>query len=492
MGPTFENDRPRYRPDRTARTPANRAALSVPPILRPEGPDPESAARAKLRAQRAQRRRKRLIKRGIFAGVAVLAIVGAGVAYAVVTAPPDVLEQTVTDFVMRGDFTNEVSSAGSVEPYSSVVVTPQIDGTIDQVMVSAGSTVAAGDVLFTIKNDALDRAVAEAERGVRQAQNDVDNASNALDQAYAAKKAGVSLPALGSAGAGEGPGIGEDGTAVAANDTGGYDEDAYQAAVRDLQNQVNAAESALEGAQLALEAANEAYAQAVAAAEQRTVTAPAAGSLIAMNAVSGSPVGQGGGDGSQHLVQIADLTRMKVTVQVSEVDIIKIAVGQTATATFSAVPDIALAAEVVSIASTTNAEGGMGYYGGMGGVTYAVELLIPEPDPRLKPGMTASVSIVTESHEGVLLVPAAALQPSSTGGTCVLVQTDPETQETVEREVAVIAKNASLAAVEGGVKEGDPVVVSGYGGDMGFEGGMGGGMAVAGGDMAATADVAAG
>ena len=134
----------------------------------------------------------------------------------------------------------------------------------------------------------------------------------------------------------------------------------------------------------------------------------------------------------------------------------------------------------------------MGYYGGMGGVTYAVELLIPEPDPRLKPGMTASVSIVTESHEGVLLVPAAALQPSSTGGTCVLVQTDPETQETVEREVAVIAKNASLAAVEGGVKEGDPVVVSGYGGDMGFEGGMGGGMAVAGGDMAATADVAAG
>ena len=161
MGPTFENDRPRYRPDRTARIPANRAALSVPPILRPEGPDPESAALAKLRAQRAQRRRKRLIKRGIFAGVAVLAIVGAGVAYAVVTAPPDVPEQTVTDFVMRGDFTNEVSSAGSVEPYSSVVVTPQIDGTIDQVMVSAGSTVAAGDVLFTIKNDALDRAGAD-------------------------------------------------------------------------------------------------------------------------------------------------------------------------------------------------------------------------------------------------------------------------------------------------------------------------------------------
>ena len=31
MGPTFENDRPRYRPDRTARIPANRAALSVPP-----------------------------------------------------------------------------------------------------------------------------------------------------------------------------------------------------------------------------------------------------------------------------------------------------------------------------------------------------------------------------------------------------------------------------------------------------------------------------
>ena len=74
----------------------------------------------------------------------------------------------------------------------------------------------------------------------------------------------------------------------------------------------------------------------------------------------------------------------------------------------------------------------------------------------------------------------------------MLVQTDPETQETVEREVTVIAKNTSLAAVEGGVKEGDPVVVSGYGGDMGFEGGMGGGMAMAGGDMAATADVAAG
>ena len=137
----------------------------------------EREAYAQLKRLRAERRKKRLIRRGIVAGVLVVAVAGV-FAWRAASAQQAAQQavQVVTQPVMRGPFTEEVTGSGSIKPASSTVVSPEVDGTIESVNVVTGQQVAAGDVLFTIKNDNLDRAVAEAERNVRAAQSAVDEA----------------------------------------------------------------------------------------------------------------------------------------------------------------------------------------------------------------------------------------------------------------------------------------------------------------------------
>ena len=90
----------------------------------------------------------------------------------------------VTTFVYKGDLISSVTVSGSAQPASSTVVTPEVDGIIQDVRVSEGDTVNAGDVLFTLKNDSLDRAVTQAQQEAASAQRALDDANAAYDQAY--------------------------------------------------------------------------------------------------------------------------------------------------------------------------------------------------------------------------------------------------------------------------------------------------------------------
>ena len=146
-------------------------------------------------------------------------------------------------------------------------------------------------------------------------------------------------------------------------------------------------------------------------------------------------------------MQIADLTQMKVTVQVSEEDIAKVAVGQTANVTFPAFPDLTLQGSVTGIASIASTDGGMMSYDGSSSVSFDVDILIAQPDPRLKPGMTAKVSLITEQLDDVIMVPAMALMTDDGQNYYVMVQTDAETQSSERRDVTVVTKNDDFAVI---------------------------------------------
>ena len=189
---------------------------------------------------------------------------------------------------------------------------------------------------------------------------------------------------------------------------------------------------------------------------------PSSGSVVTMNAVSGASLGTGGTSGTatgSPLIQIADLSQMTVTVQVNESDISKIAVDQAATVTFAALPGVTLDATVTHISAMSSDSSSQG---GTGIVTYAVDLLIPHPVAELKPGMTASVSIKLQSVPDALTVPTSALIQVDDSSYCVYVVTNAETGESEERDVTVVAKNASTAVIEGNVSEGDAVQLLGY------------------------------
>lgn len=89
----------------------------------------------------------------------------------------------------------------------------------------------------------------------------------------------------------------------------------------------------------------------------------------------------------------------------------------------------------------------MSYDGHGGSPTFAVDIMIDAPDPRLKPGMTAEVSLTTQKLENVVMVPMTALLTDDGETYYVNLETDPETHATERLDVRVVAKNDDYAVV---------------------------------------------
>lgn len=371
----------------------------------------DEEAYAKLKAKRAERRRKKLIRRGIAVGVVVAIALIAIIATLVINAQPAGTNGPVTDMVTEGTFTTTVEAKGQLKPISASVVSPSVDGTVEKISMQAGQSVNEGDVLMTIKNDALDSAVSEAQRAVAAAQEDLNNAKVALAAAQAA------------------PTTDSDGS------TGPSDANANANAVSTAQRNLASAQAALE--------------QATAKAAERTVKAPSSGSIVELNAKVGATVtggmimGESDTSGGKQCMQIADLSKMKVTVQVGEKDIAKIAVGQSANVTYPAFPDIVSQGTVTAIASVANSDSNSGG----GSVTFNVDILIEAPDSRLKPGMTAEVSVVTEKLDDVVMVPTMALMTEDGEHYYVNLATDSEGKKTRRVKVTVVTQNDNEAVV---------------------------------------------
>ena len=403
------------------------APLDAAPL---EGSDAE--AYAALKRRRAERRKKKLIRRGIAVGVvAGVALVIAGVVLLLQPKPEQSMGGPITETAMRGTFTDQVDGKGTLEPLSLTVVSPTIDGTVASLNVTEGQTVAQGDTLLTIKNDELDAAVNEAARSLKQAKSQLAIAQSQLKQAKTALA--TATPAV-------------------TDDAGNI---VTPAGTQGTQAEVDSAEDSVLTAQNGVESAQSTYDQAVAKANQRTVTAPAAGSIVSLNAKVGANVAEAasgaasGGSSGAGLMQIADLSKMKVTVQVGEEDIAKVAVDQTASITFPAFSDLVLTGRVTGIASVASTDGAnMSYsYDGSVSPTFDVDVLIDAPDVRLKPGMTAQVTLTTQQIDDIIMVPTTALLTDDGQNYYVNVQTDAETGETERRDVTVVAKNDNFAVV---------------------------------------------
>ena len=372
----------------------------------------DDEAYAKLKAKRAERRHKKLVRRGIAAGIVGGIILIAIIVSVVLNSQPQSAGGPVTDMAMEGTFTTTVEAKGQLKPISASVVSPSVDGTVEQINVQAGQSVNEGDVLMTIKNDALDNAVSEAQRAVAAAQEDLNNAKATLAAAQAA------------------PATDGDGS------TGPSDASTNANAVSTAQRNLASAQATLE--------------QATAKAAERTVKAPSSGSIVELNAKVGATLtggmimGESDTSGGKQCMQIADLSKMKVTVQVGEKDIAKIAVGQSANVTYPAFPDIVSQGTVTAIASVANSDSGSG---SGGSVTFNVDILIEAPDSRLKPGMTAEVSVVTEKLDDVVMVPTMALMTEDGEHYYVNLATDSEGKKTRRVKVTVVTQNDNEAVV---------------------------------------------
>jgi len=134
-----------------------------------------------------------------------------------------------------------------------------------------------------------------------------------------------------------------------------------------------------------------------------TFHAPIAGTVTQLNVERGEIVMVGTMNNPGTVVlSIADLSRMKVEADVDETDVASVRLGQTATVKVDALPDTTLTGRVVEIANSPK----ISELGTQEQQTnFVVDVMIDNPPPTLRPGMTADVEIRTATKEGVLHVP---------------------------------------------------------------------------------------
>lgn len=129
---------------------------------------------------------------------------------------------------------------------------------------------------------------------------------------------------------------------------------------------------------------------------------PINGTVTVLNSELGDRVVGTGQFSGTEIMRIADLDRMEVRVDVSEAEIVDVKIGDEADIEIDALPDETFYGRVTEIANSANtARSGTQEQL----TTFEVKVQLNEPDPRVRPGMTATADIETQTNTGVVLVP---------------------------------------------------------------------------------------
>ncbi len=144
------------------------------------------------------------------------------------------------------------------------------------------------------------------------------------------------------------------------------------------------------------------------------ITSPISGTVITKNSKAGDKIDNS--NAQTIMMVVADVSKMKFTIIVDELDIADIKMGQTAVVDADAIPDTTFEAKVTSIASE-------GTSSGDGVTTFTVELTIDEPG-ELKSGMNVNANILINEAYNVLTIPEEALMSVKGTDATVLVKTE--------------------------------------------------------------------
>jgi len=144
------------------------------------------------------------------------------------------------------------------------------------------------------------------------------------------------------------------------------------------------------------------------------ITSPISGTVITKNSKAGDNIDSS--NAQTVMMVVADMSKMKFTISVDELDISDIHLGQTAIVDADALPDETFEAKVTTIASE-------GVSSGDGVTTFDIELTIDEPG-NLKSGMNVNANILINEAYDVVTIPEDALMNVSGSTATVLVKTD--------------------------------------------------------------------
>lgn len=265
-----------------------------------------------------------------------------------------------TTAVAPANIMNSITATGTIEPVTSVTVGTQVSGIVSKLFVDYNSVVKKGQVIAELDKTNLMSQLNTAKTQLATAQSQLNYQTANYKRYKTLFEKGL----------------------VAADDF-----DNAKLSYTQAKEQVASAKEEVQRAQT-----NLGYA---------TITSPIDGVVLSKSVEEGQTVAAS--FSTPELFTIAqDLTNMQVVADVDEADIGDVKEGERVTFTVDAYPDDTFEGEVKQVrqeATTTNNV-----------VTYEVVISAPNADLKLKPGLTANVTIYTAERKGVLSVPSKALR----------------------------------------------------------------------------------
>lgn len=262
--------------------------------------------------------------------------------------------------VERQEIKSSVTATGTIEPVTLVEVGTQVSGIISNIYVDYNSTVKKGQVIAELDRENLNSQLAQAQAQLASAKSDLDYQRINYDRQKTLHEKGH---------------ISDNDFELASL--------SYKQAQATYNQRIQSVKTAR---------TNLGYA---------TITSPIDGIILTRAVEEGQTVASS--FSTPTLFTIAkDLTDMRVIADIDEADIGGVREGQRVTFTVDAFPDDVFEGRVTQVRQEATTESNV--------VTYEVVISAPNPDLKLKPGLTANVTIITKEVKDVLAVPVAALR----------------------------------------------------------------------------------
>lgn len=286
------------------------------------------------------------------------------------TFAPEVRVVTVT----RGDVVDTVVATGSMEAVTTVQVGSQVSGTIRSLYADYNSIVREGDVIMRLDPALFETQTEQARANLLRAEADVERFRVEVENAQVQLDRSASLAER---------------DLISAADL-----EAAEAASRSAEAQLKSAEAQVVQARASLN-------QSEVNLEHTVIRAPIDGIVISRLVDVGQTVAASL-QAPELFVIAADLAKMRVIANIDESDVGRVRPGQKVVFTVDAYPDEEFEGAVSQIRLEPVVQQNV--------VTYATVVDAPNPDLKLKPGMTATITLEIARRENVLKIPNAALR----------------------------------------------------------------------------------
>jgi len=309
----------------------------------------------------------------IFSGIGVVLVIL--VLVVILGSKKETIISVQTEKATRRTITQIVTASGKIQPETSVKINAEVSGELVAIPVKEGEKVEKGQILVRIRPDQYQAQVDQANGGLASAK-----ATLAL-QAASLEKAQTEFV--------------RDKELHAKKLMSDQDFITAKTALDMAKAQYANAESGVEQAEAGVKQAKESL-------FKTSIYAPMDGTISQLISEVGERVSGSSFTEGTEIMTVADLSKMEARVDVAENDVVLVGIGDTASIEVDAYPDRKLKGVVYEIANTATTTGA----GTQDEVTnFEVRIRILDKDVALRPGMSMSADIATETRRNVLSVP---------------------------------------------------------------------------------------